>query len=177
MGAIVYVFKASDSSYVGNATTAGTDGAWTLSLLPDHYKLWIQTNRGDYPDQAYGSDGTFEHATDINLTAGNQTANVELGGGTYTLSGTVKAAGTGVEGAIVYVFKASDSSYVGNATTAGTDGAWTLSLLPDHYKLWIQTNRGDYPDQAYGSDGTFEHATDINLTAGSATADVVLAAP
>ena len=175
-GAIVYVFDAGTDAYVGNATTAG-GGAFNLVLPPGHYKLWIQTNTGDYPDQAYGPDGTFANATDIDLTAGNGTADVVLAAApiTHTLSGTVTAGISGLDGAIVYVFNAGTDAYVGNATTAG-GGAFNLVLPPGHYKLWIQTNTGDYPDQAYGPDGTFANATDIDLTAGNGTADVVLAA-
>ena len=169
-GAIVYVFKSSDSSYVGNTTTTA-GGAYSLALAPGSYKLWIQTNLTGYPDQAYGPDGTFANATVINLNA-NKTANVVLGGATYTLSGTVTAAGSGVPGAIVYVFKSSDSSYVGNTTTTA-GGAYSLALVPGSYKLWIQTNLQGYPDQAYGPDGTFANATVVSLNANK-TANVVL---
>ena len=175
-GAIVYVFDAGTSAYAGNVTT-GTGGAFSLTLPSGHYKLWIQTNKAGYPDQAYGPDGTFEHATSIDLTAANQTASVVLLAApvSHTLSGTVTAAGSGVTGAIVYVFDAGTSAYAGNVTT-GTGGAFSLTLPSGHYKLWIQTNKAGYPDQAYGPDGTFEHATSIDLTAANQTASVVLLA-
>ena len=80
-------------------------------------------------------------------------------------SGTVTAGGDPVSGAIVYVFKASDSSYAGNAVTAG-DGTYTISLPDGSYKLWIQTNTPGYPDQAYGGDGTYEHATPVDTNRG-----------
>ena len=172
-GAIVYVFKAADSSYVGNAVTAA-DGSYTISLPDGTYKLWIQTNTGGYPDQAYGPDGTFANATPVDTSGGNQTADVVLAGGTHTISGTVTAGGDPVDGAIVYVFKAADSSYVGNAVTAA-DGSYTISLPDGTYKLWIQTNTGGYPDQAYGPDGTFANATPVDTSGGNQTADVVLA--
>jgi serine protease len=108
------------------------------------------------------------------LTGGRLNVCKAVPGCTYTLSGTVKAGATGVVGAIVYVFKASDSSYAGNATTTA-GGAYTLSLQPGHYKLWVQTNLQGYPDQAYGPDGTFANATSIDLTGGNATVNVVLA--
>ena len=96
-----------------------------------------------------------------------------LAGGTHTISGTVTAGGDPVDGAIVYVFKAADSAYVGNAVTAA-DGTYTISLPDGTYKLWIQTNTGGYPDQAYGPDGTFANATPVDTSGGNQTADVVL---
>ena len=102
------------------------------------------------------------------------TADVALAGGAHAIGGTVTAGGDPVSGAIVYVFKASDASYAGNAVTAG-DGSYTISPPPGTYKLWIQTNVSGYPDQAYGPDGTFENATVVDTTGGNQTADVVLA--
>ena len=172
-GAIVYVFDGTSSAYVGNATTTA-GGAYSLALPPGAYKLWVQTNTPGYPDQAYGGDRTFAGAEVIDLTAANATADVVLAGGTFTLSGTVTAAGTGVAGAIVYVFDGTSSAYVGNATTTA-GGAYSLALPPGTYKLWVQTNTPGYPDQAYGGDRTFAGAEVIDLTAANATADVVLA--
>ena len=92
----------------------------------------------------------------------------------HTLSGTVTA-GSGLSGAIVYVFDSGTSAYVANTTTGG-GGAYSISLPAGHYKLWIQTNTGGYPDQAYGPDGTFANATAIDLSTTNQTANVVLVA-
>ena len=62
------------------------------------------------------------------------------------------AGGTGVEGAIVYVFDAATAAYVANAFTDAT-GAYSVSLPAGTYNLWVQTNTAGYPDQAYGGDG------------------------
>ena len=175
---MIYAFDAGTSAYVGNTLSAGTSGAYSLNLPPGHYKLWIQTNTGGYPDQAYGPDGTFANATSIDLTTANATANIILAAApvTHTLSGTVSAGGSGLPGAVIYAFDAGTSAYVGNTLSAGTSGAYSLNLPPGHYKLWIQTNTGGYPDQAYGPDGTFANATSIDLTTANATANIILAA-
>jgi hypothetical protein len=98
------------------------------------------------------------------------------GTASHTLSGTVTAAGAGVEGAIVYVFDAGSSAYAGNATT-GAGGTYSLVLPQGTYTLWVQTNTEGYPDQAYGPDGSFANATPVDLSTADATADVVLQAP
>ncbi len=167
-GAIVYVFDAGTSAYVGNAIT-GTGGAYTLSLPPGHYKLWIQTNKAGYPDQAYGPDGTFEHATPIDLTAGNQPPPTSCSRAAPTpCRAPSPRPAPGSRAPSSTCSRPATSSYAGNAITAGTGGAYSLALPPGTYKLWIQTNMAGYPDQAYGPDGTFEHATSIDLTAGNA---------
>ena len=116
-GAIVYVFDAGTAAYVGNALTDAT-GDYALALPPGTYNLWVQTNTLGYPDQAYGPDGTFENATDITLPP-DADADVALVAApvTHAISGTVTAASTPVEGAIVYVFDAGTAAYVGNALT------------------------------------------------------------
>ena len=175
-GAIVYVFKTSDSSYVGNAVTA-SDGTYGLSLPDGSYKLWIQTNTLGYPDQAYGPDGTFETATPVIVAGSPQTVDMALTAAVVTslVEGTVTAGPDPANGAIVYVFKTSDSSYVGNAVTA-SDGTYGLSLPDGSYKLWIQTNTLGYPDQAYGPDGTFETATPVIVAGSPQTVDIALTA-
>ena len=95
-----------------------------------------------YPDQAYGPDGDLRQRHG-HRPHGRQPDRRRRPGrarrSTHTISGTVTAAGSGLDGAIVYVFDAGSSAYVGNTTTAG-GGAYSLSLPPAHYKLWIQTN-------------------------------------
>ena len=173
-GAIVYVFDAGTAAYVGNALT-GAGGAYSLALPAGTYNLWVQTNTPGYPDQAYGPDGSFENATDIPLPP-DATADVALVAApvTHTISGTVTAAGTGVEGAIVYVFDAGSAAYVGNALT-GAGGAYSLVPAPGTYNLWVQTNTAGYPDQAYGPDGSLRDRH-RHRPAGRRHADVVLVA-
>ena len=175
-GAVVWAFKASDGSYV-SGVVAGAGGSYSLPLAPDSYKLWI-TNAPGYPDQAYGPDGTFGNATVVDLTTTDQpgTDIVLTAPATHTVSGTVTADGTGVDGAVVWAFKASDGSYV-SGVVAGAGGSYSLPLAPDSYKLWI-TNAPGYPDQAYGPDGTFGNATVVDLTTTDQPGtDIVLTAP
>ena len=83
------------------------------------------------------------------------------------------AGGSGLAGAVVYVFDAASSAYVTNTLT-GTGGSYSLSLPAGQYKLWIETNAAGYPDQAYGPDGTFANATVITITTADQTANIVL---
>ena len=145
-GALVYVVTTA-GAFVNYTTTAG-GGAYTFTLAPGDYKLWIQPNEAGYPDQWF--DGTdVANATVIPVSA-NTLQNIALVGPpvTYSLSGTVTAGGSGLDGALVYVVTAG-GAYVGYTTTAG-GGAYTFTLAPGDYKLWIQPNEAGYPDQWFG---------------------------
>ena len=174
-GAFVWAFDADTGAYV-NSTQTGAGGAYSLSLVPDTYKLWITNGPAGYPDQAYGPDGTFANATIVDLTTTDQTANIVMAAApaTNTVSGTLSAGGSGVAGAFVWAFDADTGAYV-NSTQTGAGGAYSLSLVPDTYKLWITNGPAGYPDQAYGPDGTFANATIVDLTTTDQTANIVMA--
>ena len=135
-GALVTVLGA------GSMTNTGfTFGGWNT--------------RADGNGNACVAADTFTISADTTLYA--QWATI-----THTVSGLVTAEGTGVAGAVVWAYKASDGSYVSGVVT-GAGGTYSLALAPDSYKLWITGARG-YPDQAYGPDGTFANATVVDLT-------------
>ena len=131
---------------------------------------------GTCTDANCGSDvagGYIVTGTDGLLT---DTAALTVEAITHTVSGLVTAEGTGVAGAVVWAYKASDGSYVSGVVT-GAGGTYSLALAPDSYKLWI-TGAPGYPDQAYGPDGTFANATVVDLTtADQPGTDITLAAP
>ena len=170
-GALVYVVTAGDA-YVSNTTTAG-GGAYTFTLSPGSYKLYVQPNKPGYPNQWF--DGTdVANATVIPVSA-NTLQNIALVGppATYTLSGTVTAGGTGLDGALVYVVTAGDA-YVSNTTTAG-GGAYTLTLSPGDYKLYVQPNEPGYPDQWFG--GTDVGSATVIHVSSNTLQNIVLVGP
>ena len=63
---------------------------------------------------------------------------------TFTLSGTVNAAGTGVKDAVVYVFRAGDSSYAGNAFT-GDGGSYSVCPAAGHLQAVDPDQQGGLP--------------------------------
>jgi hypothetical protein len=68
----------------------------------------------------------------------------------YLLSGVVTGSGgVPVSGALVHVFDAATSSYVG-AATMGSAGGYTIELASGSYKAYVQTNTPAYPDQWVG---------------------------
>jgi subtilisin family serine protease len=71
------------------------------------------------------------------------------GNASFTLSGSVTAAGTGVVGAWVYAFDATTLAYA-TSTASGTGGAYAMALPPGSYKLYVQPRNGTNPDQWYG---------------------------
>ena len=157
-GAVVHVLTAA-GGYVTNTTTA-SGGTYSLTLAPGDYKLVIWPNEPNYPDQWFGGTD-LASATVIPLNA-NTLQNIALVASAYTLSGTVTANGTGLEGAMVHVLTAA-GDYVTNTTTAG-GGAYSLTLAPGDYKLVIWPNEPGYPNQWF--DGTdVANATVIPVSA------------
>ena len=126
-GATVHLVTGADG-YVTSTTTNGS-GAYTFSLTPGDYKLWIQPNEPGYSDQWYDGVSAIGSATLI-AVSGNTVRNIALVGppSTFTLSGNVTAGGSGLAGATVHLVTGADG-YVTSTTTNGS-GAYTFSLTP-----------------------------------------------
>ena len=107
-GAIVYVFDAGTAAYAGNAFTDAT-GAYSVSLPSGTYNLWVQTNTRGLPRPGLRRRRLLRerHRHRPHHRQPDRRRRAGRGSGRHrTISGTVTAAGTGVEGAIVYVFDA-----------------------------------------------------------------------
>ena len=83
------------------------------------------------------------------------------------------AAGTGLDGAIVYVVTAGDV-YVTNTTTAG-GGAYTFSLAPGSYKLYVQPNKSGYAAQWFG--GPDEGSATVIAVSANTLQNIALVGP
>ena len=135
----------------GTATLAGTPGAGTSGSYP----LTITAANGVTPNASQG------FALMVNAAPA------------FTLSGTVTAAGTGLDGAIVYVVTAGDV-YVTNTTTAG-GGAYTFSLAPGSYKLYVQPNKSGYAAQWFG--GPDEGSATVIAVSANTLQNIALVGP
>ena len=82
--------------------------------------------------------------------------------------------GVPVTGALVHVFDAATSSYVG-AATMGSAGGYTIELASGSYKAYVQTNTPGYPDQWVGG-SSMADATVVTVSAAT-TQDLALASP
>ena len=140
-----------------------------------HYKLWIQPNEPGYSDQWYDGVSAIGSATLI-AVSGNTVRNIALVGppSTFTLSGNVTAGGSGLAGATVHLVTGADG-YVTSTTTNGS-GAYTFSLTPGSYKLWIQPNEPGYSDQWYDGVSAIGSATLIAVS-GNTVRNIALVGP
>jgi hypothetical protein len=90
-----------------------------------------------------------------------------------TISGTVTGtAGVALPGATIHVFTAATSTWVA-VTTAGAGGAYSLTLAPGTYKLFVQPNTAGYSNTWYGG-VDYASATLVDLTTASATVNIAL---
>ena len=125
-GALVHVFDAATSSYVG-AATMGSAGGYTIELASGSYKAYVQTNTPGYPDQWVGGSSMAD-ATVVVVSADTIQDLALASPASYLLSGVVTGSGgVPVTGALVHVFDAATSSYVG-AATMGSAGGYTIEL-------------------------------------------------
>ena len=171
-GATVHVFTDGTAySWLG-ATTSTAGGAYSITLPPGSYKLYIQPNNGGYPDQWHGGPD-YAGATTVTLNA-NATEDISLTPtppATFTLSGTVSTSAGSLAGATVHVFDGTAYAWVGS-TTSTAGGAYTINLPQGTYKLYIQPNSAGYPDQWHGGPD-YAGATVITLNANT-TEDISL---
>ena len=158
-GAQVTVYTATGTNVAtvtttGNGVNAG--GFSFLTLLPGSYKLYVVPNLTGYATQWYGGSAQAA-ATVINLTA-NTTVTVPLTGApSYVLSGTLtltggNANGTKLVGAKVSVYDALTGKSL-QTVTSTTGGAYSVTLAPGSFKLYLQPNRAGYANQWVGGTG------------------------
>ena len=164
----VYAFDAGTSAYV-TSTASVTGGAYSLVVPPGSYKIYVQPRNGTNPDQWYGG----ATPTVVPVSADTPGVDIALAGPTsFTLSGSVTAAGTGVVDAWVYAFDAGTSAYV-TSTASVTGGAYSLVVPPGSYKIYVQPRNGTNPDQWYGG----ATPTVVPVSADTPGVDIALAGP
>ena len=138
-------------------TDAG--GAYSFQLDPGTYKLFVQPYNPAYRDQWLGGPD-FAHATPLTLGPDMTGVTIPLVV-TFTLSGTVTVGGTGLEGAAVHAFDSVTNAYFATSVT-DAGGAYSFSLDPGTYKLFVQPYNPAYRDQWLGGPD-FAHATPLTL--------------
>ncbi|WP_263422334.1 carboxypeptidase regulatory-like domain-containing protein [Arthrobacter sp. StoSoilB5] len=166
----IYVYKASDeSSYLASAYP-GFDGTYKIIGLPaGSYKVKFAGNGNGALEQWYNNTATFETATAINLTAGQDASgvNATLVKGA-TISGKVTApAGVTLPNTYVYLYKADDAGSYYSYTWVGSDGSYSFIGLPaGSYKLNFTGYNSGALDQWHSNATSFDSATAITLTTG-----------
>lgn len=156
---------------LATTTTAGAGlaaGSYSFpTVLPSTYKLYIQPNLTGYPNQWHG--GATQTAATVLTISDNTVLNVALAGtpshlltGEVTLSGG-RSNGVKPAGVRISVYDALTGRSLQTITTT-TGGAYTITLAPGSYKLYIQPNRAGYANQWYGGT-SLRTATIINVAA------------
>jgi FtsP/CotA-like multicopper oxidase with cupredoxin domain len=169
-GAFVHAYDATTGVWV-KVATVGAGGAYSLTLPAGTYKLFVQANTAGYSNAWYGG-ASFGSATLVDLTTANATVNISLSG-THTVSGSVTGSGgIALAGAFVHAYNATTAAWV-NVATVGAGGAYSLTLPPGTYKLFVQANTPGYSNAWYGGT-TFASATLVDLTTTNATANIAL---
>ncbi|WNB85388.1 peroxidase family protein [Cellulomonas sp. ATA003] len=164
-GAAVQVYTADTRTWVRSGTS-GADGAYSVAGLPaGSYRLYVQPNEPGYPNRWLGG-ASFETATVVTVD-GATPMDVVLSG-THTLSGTVTAGGSPLEGASVSVYTADTRTWL-KSVVSGANGSYSLTGLPaGSYRLYVQPNEPGHANRWFGGSG-FDTATVIAVDGATQT--------
>ena len=145
--------------------TGGVPGAYAQIAAP-------LANVTTYTDTLATPALTYAYRVTAWNAAGPSTSNVVTVAplASFTLSGSVTAAGIGVVGALVHVVTAA-GVYITNTPT-GALGAYSFTLSPGTYKLYIQPNKAGYADQWFG--GTSVGTATVITVAGNTVQNIPL---
>jgi Ca2+-binding RTX toxin-like protein len=164
-GAVVWAYNP-DRGWWTAAEPTGADGAYSMTVLAGRHMVYVNPNDSVHPGTWFGGLNDT-NATVLNLTA-DTTQDVNL---SVTLSGTVRAAGQPVAGAVVWAYNP-DRGWWTAAEPTGADGSYSMTVLTGRHMVYVNPNDGVHPGTWYG--GLNEtNATVLNLTADT-TQDVNL---
>ncbi|WP_307072756.1 carboxypeptidase regulatory-like domain-containing protein [Arthrobacter pascens] len=165
-----YIYKAGDQYSPVTYTYPGTDGSYKLIGLPaGSYKLKFAANNSGALDQWHNNAASFDTATALTLTTGQDLADVNatLVKGA-TISGKITApAGVNLNGAYVYAFSANDAGTSVEQAWVASDGSYKIIGLPaGNYKLNFSGYNTGALDQWHSNAASFDTATPLTLTTG-----------
>ncbi len=129
----VRVLDASSRKFVGLARTNGSGEYTVEGLAPGSYKVKFEPGHGSiYAPQFYSGKSSFAEATAFAVAEGEtkKEINAELNEG-GKISGTVtNASKVGLEGIEVVAFQVGGEEFIGEYSSTGAGGKYTLMGLP-----------------------------------------------
>ncbi|WP_211876838.1 beta strand repeat-containing protein [Pseudarthrobacter albicanus] len=158
----------------GQLAFVASDGSYRITGLPaGSYKLRFSGSNSGAPDQWYQNASSFDTATAVTVTAGQDLAgvNTALVKGA-TISGKVTApAGVGLSGAEVsaspVASPVASQGPGGQSSSVAPDGSYKIVGLPaGSYKLRFSGSNDGALGQWYQNAASFDTATAVTVTAG-----------
>ncbi|XCN73964.1 MAG: carboxypeptidase-like regulatory domain-containing protein [Candidatus Electrothrix aestuarii] len=169
----VQAYVADSLDWVTYATVDSTTGAYTLQGLPGgNYDIRFWAYGTGYVTEWYDDEFIQLSATSVSVVAGGTTTGIDaaltLGG---EISGQVSDVNGGIEGALVKVFDATDSTVLLGFTITAVDsgGAYTVTGLPFGMNLKVQFHEsegdgtGSGMTEWYDNQSNFSTATTVSV--------------
>jgi 5-hydroxyisourate hydrolase-like protein (transthyretin family) len=156
------------------------DGRYDVhGLTGGSYRLQFRDPSLAYHGECYDDKATIEGATDVAVTAGSTTADIDavLAPTGHVAGRVTGAGGSGLADIEVVAYQWSDVfgawRYVSETTTAG-DGRYDLpGLASGTCRIWfVDSAAGAYLAEYYNDKATLGVADDIDVTSGSTTAGI-----
>lgn len=173
---LVVALRAADYQPVRSTVTDG-DGAYTLDLAADQYRLAFADLTGRHAMEWYDGLPNTGLADSVPVTAPG-TANADLDLLRGTLAGAVTDEPSGDPLAGAWVVAIGPGGIVGGDVTAA-DGTWAVNELPvGTYRVTVVDVLGGRPQTYWPDSPTYEGGDDLVVAGGAVTtADVALGGP
>jgi hypothetical protein len=159
-------------------TSTDSNGDYTVRGIPtgNHKVYFWPLNAGNYIEEWYNDQDSFENADTVAITAGNTTTGIDAqlaDGG--AISGRVTDSTDTVGLASIEVQICDLAGYWYNGTNTDSDGYYTLRGLPTgDYKVEFRSpwGPGNYIGEWYNDKDSFENADTIPVTVGQTTTGI-----
>ncbi|MGB0385327.1 MAG: carboxypeptidase regulatory-like domain-containing protein, partial [Ardenticatenaceae bacterium] len=178
-GVDLYHSNGSNWERVGNTYFDWETGEYDFGGLPGGvYRLHAHADyQGAYFQEYYENASDIEHATDITVTTGSSTGNIDIVFDEYggRIAGTVTSeSGTALPNIAVTAYISNGWSWSSYRSTA-TDVSGNYQLLaldPALYKIRFRDNDGSYAFEYYSNTTSLDSAIQISVTEGVTTTNI-----
>jgi len=156
-----------------------SSGYYTLYGLPaGNYKIQFTTNWavGNYVGEWYNDKNAFESADTVSVTVGVTTTDIDaqLADGGAISGRVTDGSNNGIENVNVNIYDLNNSDNCVNSTATDSSGNYTVpGLAPGDYKVQFWPgNAGNYLEEWYNNQGSFNDADVVTVSAGSTTTGI-----
>lgn len=178
--AYVYRYNQNETLWEGiNYAYTNSAGAYTINGLDSgNYRIRFRDYFGENLSEYYQDAADIESATDVSVTAGQTTTGID---GDLAKGGSITGVVRDIEGnpienktVVAYQYNADDEEWqvINYNRTASTGEYEIKGLHSGSYHLYFSAGWTAYLSQYYDNATEIESATDIEVTAGQATAGI-----
>ncbi|MFP4440027.1 MAG: carboxypeptidase regulatory-like domain-containing protein [Chloroflexaceae bacterium] len=157
-------------------TTTDAGGNYSVEGLPAGiYRLGFEDLNGTYLSEFYNNAADVESATDVNVTAGQDTPNIDV---QLAVGGSISGIVTDPDGNVlsnveVTVYRPETYGWAAMSHTTSISGTYTVGgLNTGTYRVGFYDGSNTYATEFYNDATDVDSATDVSVTAGQNTPNI-----